>query len=807
MLGLVYEREVSRCIPAVMAGIVLYAILPYLQQHSFARAGMRCCWLGLLFFFGCMHMQSQIQFRETELAQIQEGEDISLCGEIYKKEFKQDQLLIYLKNCYAVSDKEQVACNRVLLYPDSDEYSIGDILIVNGKVNMFQTATNEGMFDARSYYRSQKIDFAIKDAGTRMAERKRLPIAERMWHLRRLAANVFESATDAITSGVLSVMILGEKSTLDTETKQLYQSMGISHILAISGLHVSLIGLGIYRFLRKRGFCYVSAFGMSGIFLFLYAVMTGSSVSTIRAVGMLFLLMLGDLWGRTYDALNALGALCLYLLCDNPFLLEYAGFVLSVSAVLGIATVGTAMQTGTLAKERETELRETGAKAADPVAQGGAIALINAAYAGVGIWLFTLPLIGYYFYEIPLYSALLNLFVVPLLKYLILLGAAGAIIGVCGGILCCDWGAVASVILLPCKWILNWYETAANFCAELPYARVIIGKPSVERIICYYAVLSLFFWLWGRYKKCHWIRIAGAVVVLSVLLIPSSKKFEVDVLDVGQGDGIYICSKEGISMFIDGGSSNVGQVGTYRILPFLKSKGVTHISYWFVSHTDEDHISGLCEVLKSGYPIEHLVVARAMASEDDVGGIPWAVAFEDDVGENSKNMKMQELIELAKACGTKIIYLKAGDEMQFTDTKITCLAPGGDTYSDDINEMCLVFLYQDNIFSGMFAGDISAETERALLKSYGGRINLDVDFYKADHHGSKYSNSREWIEALSPEISVISCSRNNTYGHPHEETLERLEAVGTSIYRTDRYGAVIVETEKDNMRAGGYLCP
>lgn len=735
--------------------------------------------LGILFFAGTSRMQSQMQFRETELAQIREGMDISLCGEIYKKEHKTDQLLIYLKNCCAVSNEEQVACNHVLLYSDSDTFSIGDILIVNGKVNMFQTATNEGMFDARSYYRSQKIDFVFYEANVKLARKNRFFLAEKLWSIRNLATKVLSAAADDITSGVMSVMLLGDKSSLDDQTKLLYQSMGISHILAISGIHVSLIGLGIYRFLRKRGMRYMYAFGISGVFLLLYAAMTGNSVSTKRAVGMLLLFMLGDLWGRAYDSLNALGGVGLYLLWINPFWMEYAGFVLSMAAVIGVTTVGKAIQIRTDGRETEDQCgthgneKETGRGmyGNEKEKQDVKCKFVNAIYIAVAIWLFTLPLIAFYYYEIPLYSALLNLFVVPLLKYLIVFGFVGVAIGLLGTACVFEWKWIVELLFLPCKWILNWYEAIAGICYSFPFSKVIVGKPSINRMICFYICLLFFALLWRKYRQKHWLRIAGVVLTTLILLIPTPKHFEVDVLDVGQGDGIYICSKEGILMFIDGGSSSVKNVGTYRILPFLKSHGAGFISYWFVSHPDADHISGLIEVLKSGYKVEHLVIAESLILSEEAC----------------------ELVEVAKRRGTEIVSLKAGDMMQFEETTITCLSPPTkqDEHGvDGANDLSLVLLYRDNDFSGMFAGDISSNVEQQIIEWYGDRRKLDVDFYKANHHGSKFSNCSKWLEVLSPEVAVISCGKKNPYGHPHGETIKRMEATGSKILRTDELGAI-----------------
>jgi competence protein ComEC len=406
--------------------------------------------------------------------------------------------------------------------------------------------------------------------------------------------------------------------------------------------------------------------------------------------------------------------------------------------------------------------------------------LMNAVYMGVGIWLFTLPLVAYYYYEIPLYSALLNLFVVPLLKYLILLGVVGAVVGVAGSVgVASNLQKIVTLILLPCQWILSWYDTAATACLNLPFAQIIVGKPSIQRMILYYAAIAVFAMIWSKQKGRHWIRLIGIASIFAVLLIPSKKTFEVDILDVGQGDGTYICTEEGISMFIDGGSSNVSSVGTYQILPFLKSKGIREISYWFVSHADADHISGLLEVVESGYQIDNLIIANRNVQDDS----------------------RDSLIELALANNINVICMKTGDILTSGQTQVICLSPDADNLYEDRNDGGLVLLYRDEHFSGMFAGDIPSEVEEAIVAQMD---LLNVDFYKADHHGSKYSSSERWLAALTPEVTSISCSSTNTYGHPHEETLERLSKVGTEIYRTDELGAIKITLEDGGISVSGY---
>lgn len=903
MLGELPASTYVIMIVAVAAALACYAALPYLVQHKYKRFWLRICGLALILICGILHMQSQIRFRERELEQIREGADISLCGEIYKKEYRKEQLRIYLKNCYAVSDQTSVACNQVMLDLPTDDYLIGELLFVNGKVHTFSSATNEGGFDERNFYFSQKIDFAVKDPRTERAAPEnngqaglRVPTSERLWRLRQRISEVYRNAMNQTLAGVLSVMLVGDKSRIDTETKSLYQKAGISHILAISGLHVSLVGMGLYRFFRRRGLKYGTAFGAAFVVILSYAFMSGNGVSTQRAVGMMLLCMLADVLGRGYDLLNALGGVVLLLLWENPFLIGYSGFQFSVTAILVIGTAGACIPVeaekvdeykkagrgterkvdekedasvemagnlGGISDEKKKDEKE-GASVAE-VGRSGDIRVLqcmNKLYGASAVWLGTLPLVALYYYEIPTYAALLNMLVLPLMPILFLCGLTGGLVG-------CVNLPIAKILLIPCTVILQIYEKLAGAFLHFPQSNLIVGKPEAFRIFLFYGSFLIIAALWKKKRSSHGLRIIGMAALFLLLVFPQKQPQEIVVLDVGQGDGTFLRTKENAAVFVDGGSSNIKSVGTYRMLPFLKAKGVRQIDYWLVSHGDFDHISGLLEVLESGYPVKHLVVSE------------WAFLNE------AETENMQKLLALADQTGTPVLTAAAGDLLWMEETRISFLWPqresGG---SSDTNDNSLVFLYEDEDFRGLFAGDISSETEKALVKTYveydskitgseehwgqmaqgagevcteqaiqgagenctgnviqGERAGcaemvmqssgenstgnviqgteecveqadavaeyqkyrknlLDVDFYKVNHHGSKYSSCEEWLAALSPKVATISCSRKNSYGHPHEETLERLQEVETIVYRTDEVGAITIRFERAEQAVG-----
>ena len=760
-------------------------------------------WLCMLaFILGGGKYLWEEQFRAAYLPFLENGMLLTVQGELTGKQVNNHQYIYELKSCMIEPDQSKcssqksVLCNRILLYSDADIYSIGQILVVDGTVELWESASKEGGFDAAAFYEARKIDFKLQDISIHAAYGKPDSIAERLWQLRLRLKAVYQETMRVQEAGIMTTMVAGDKELLDAETKRLYQSGGLTHILAISGLHISLIGMTLYRILRKGGLGFTGAGILAGTMMYGYGTMVGLSVSVQRSVGMFLLFLAAQIIGRSYDTLNALGAVAVFLLWKNPYLLWDAGFQFSFVAILGVVWVGGSM---VFTQEGQGKWKKK-------------------LYVSGAIQLATLPLAAWYYYEIPLYAVVVNLVVLPFVGVLLGVGIAGGVLGLISL-------RVAGMLLIPCQVLLGLCSRLCGIVAKFPGAMWITGRPGISRMLLYYGVLALFTVCAyrrgqrerntgnGRTGTADWEtkrtemsaaegkRVRGqeigllalGALLLGILTVPQKAEFELAVLDVGQGDGDFLRTKEGYSVFVDGGSSNVGKVGEYRILPFLKYKGVHKIDCWVVSHTDEDHISGLKEILRAGYPVRFLVF-----SEEIVRDAAW-----------------EELTSLAKEAGTKVIYLNGGDVLYFGDAKLTAIYPVGEENgrekgesaaedNADKNAASLVVLYEEDGFSGIFTGDIGSEQERQIVELLRERDDgcvesIPVDFYKAAHHGSKYSNSEEFLEVLAPQISVISCSVTNRYGHPSVEAIEHMEDSGSSVFYTMESGQITIKLE-DGMK-------
>lgn len=680
---------------------------------------------------------------------------ISFQGELYKKEFQSEKIIYYLQDVTLQGEGQEIRCPALLLYPDSDDDSIGTIFIGKAKIKPFQNRRNEGNFDQESFYNSNGIFAQLEKPQIHRRLIPKWDYRQQLYELEKAVGQVYVSYLPAEESGIMATIALGDRESLEPEAKDLFQMAGLSHILAISGLHISVVGMFLYRLLRRMRMGFALAGGLSFGVVFLYAAMSGMGNSTIRAVIMYGVMLMGEVLGSAYDSLTALAFAALVMTWCNPLLLENAGVWLSFGAAIGVVTVGKQLSSrlnGSAIERRHSSETGVGSDIREQIA------------TMLGVQLVLLPLLAMFYYEIPLYSIILNLLLLPFVGILLGSGLLGGIFGILVPFL-------GRICLYICHFLIYGYEWLADASLHLPGARQIIGCPKLWQVLVFYAVLYIACYQWQRWKT-----FAGIVIAVVILCVSPSREFEMDVLDVGQGDAIFWQSKEGVTFFVDGGSSDVKQVGKYRILPFLKYRGVRQIDYWFVSHTDEDHISGLLECMQQGYDIKHLVFSTYVV----------------------KNDNYYDLLAEAEARDIPISYVKEGGICQTRNLQVTCLAPDAkDAMNPDIcqdaNAMSMVLLVETEDYRALLTGDLPAEQERQLPL---GRIG-QVDLYKASHHGSNTSSSQEMLDIIRPKTTVISCALRNRYGHPGTEAVQRIRKTGSSIFYTMDSGQATLRAIKD----------
>ncbi len=672
-----------------------------------------------------------------------EGEEVTVTGQIYKKESRESygekQIIYYLQNITF----QGRSSDRIFPYnircelQQNTEIPLGTYIKVQGCFQFFKQATNPGEFDAATYYRIQNLCGRIISGEVLYVGSGYWGVREELYQLKMLFAQRLFRGFGEEDGGILIKMLLGDGSLLDKEIKTMYQENGIVHILSISGLHISMLGMGVYHILRKcRSGIYFSAV-CGAVFILLYGTMIGFGLSATRAIGMYLLHMIAVIWGKSYDMLTAMGMILLTMVVENPKVLFHSGFLLSFGSVCALGLL--------FPKMREY------------------IPKFSSLIVSLSVTIFTLPVQFCYFYKIPMYSAFLNLLILPFLSCVMVIGIL--VMGF----------PILEKISIAGKWILNWYELLCHLFEMLPAHTLYVGCPPVWKVVVYYVVLMLFFFFKPREKKKWPLLILVSLMVF--LSVQKEPPLRIVMMDVGQGDGILIQSSE-YAVLIDGGSSSKRDVGTYQLSPCLAYYGVDYLDAVIITHPDNDHMNGLEGLLKNGY------------------GERIRQILLPEIAIDLRQEEFAEIYVMAEMYDISIAYMSVGDEIWLGDVRMMCLHPGRGTEIEESNVYSQVYYLTHGDFSMLLTGDVEREGEIQLLRELQRRGIENVDVLKVAHHGSKYSTGEEFLRQITPGLAVISCGEDNSYGHPHEETLERLEDAGCQVLSTPECGAIVMEVER-----------
>ncbi len=698
------------------------------------------------------------------------GRQVTLIGQVYAKEFQKGVeapvLLLYVAPSALYFQNQEIPYydNFICrMQPDGLQPAIGSSVAVSGVLSVFEPATNPGQFDSRLYYATIGFSARIDRATVIREEAVVFDLREMLWQFRCRLSEGLDAVFGKEDAAILKAMLLGDKSGLPSDIKEIYKESGIMHILAISGLHIAVLGIGLESVLCKLRVPRMIGSVLCGVVMILYGIMVGMPVSAFRAVFMFLLRLLADRTGRTYDAITALVLSAVFLLIQQPLYLLNAGFLLSFLAVAAIL----------LLKPRLLPPLSERLSTKGPLFEESLPHRLDALTTSLSILFFSLPVQLSFYYETTVYAPLFNLLVLPFVGALL---AAGV------GALALWWllpfiPFLTNVLALFVHWILLAYERGGETVRNMAGAILTAGCPRIWQLICYEVLLVTVVFL----KKLVWRYRMGLLCgAFLILTVPVHRGFTVTMLDVGQGQCICMRLPDGTTWLYDGGSLDVGSVGEYRMEPYLKSQGVSRADAVFLSHGDADHISGVLEMLEDG-DIEIGMLVLPITEK--------ACAYTAE-GEFSELVLLAELREIP------VLWFEAGMAWENAGVSVQCLHPRRqEGYEDDGTEsnadsMVLYVTYND--FSMLLTGDVEEEGEEALLATLQKNNIGQVTVLQVAHHGSKYSSSAQFLEQISPQVALISCGEKNSYGHPHEETLFRLEEVGSIVLTTPKCGAIEV---------------
>lgn len=796
------------------------------------RPLLAVCLLSLVGLFCYMQIWNPPPW--TGKLQSVEGKYLDVTGQVYHKEviarYEEQIEVLYLRACYINgSNRTQISNIKLICEMNSaaGNVRLGERVRIRGVVTLFLHATNPGQFDAADYYLSQGIEGTLQESELLAkgydADEKRLAYflyewrcegKELLWRLGNVLEERLQRSLLPQDAALMSRMLLARGDAMGKEIKELYQDGGIYHILSISGMHISLLGMGVYRFLRRRSVHLPVAALFGGVLLLAYGSMIGFGISAIRAIGMYLVHLLGDVTGNSYDMLTAMGVMALGMAACNPRILYSAGYVLSFSCVFCIGyftpavtkvICGDAMlwqrrrQKGLVESIKARQLKEY---CFFKVFQRRNL---RGLAGSLSISIFTLPMQLFFFYQVPVYSVCLNLVVIPFVGVLMVLGILLLLFPV---FVPAAWGIA---------WILRLYEWFCRLFLSLPGSVFIAGKPRTWAMIVFYACMVCVVRLLNGFveakknrtagresegaikmtcRRCGWrLYLATGMIVFAVVMVCCSNRFvtRVTFLDVGQGDCSLLQTKGGINILIDTGGGT-SSVGTYRIVPALKALGVNYLDAIVITHPDYDHYCALGTVLAE--------------YGKRCGGV-----ILPGIDRESRDAEFGKVYEVMVSTQAKVpVYFAAAGDVLYErgDERLVCLSPQSGCDAGDSNAYSIVLEFESEKLSVLFTGDVEDEPENVLSNVLADRyIAVSGDaplqasttscmeeqfrILKVAHHGSSGSTGAEFLSVVRPQLAVISCGADNRYGHPHEQTLRRLADAHATVLTTPRCGAVSVE--------------
>ena len=551
---------------------------------------------------------------------------------------------------------------------------------------------------------------------------------------------------DPSVLGFLNAELTGDKSLLPESDYVAMQETGLAHIFAVSGLHcaflVTLLSLLIPP-THRRTLCAVA----SAVLVF-YMLLTGLSPSVARACVMQLFLLSAPLFRRGSDPLTSLAAALTVILLVNPYAVGSVSLQLSFAATLGMVLLA-----GRLYKSF------TGWYRGRNRAVRAALSFLAANLAAtLGALVFTAPLTAYYFNILSLVAPLAGLLAVPAAGYAFMSAFVSALLG----LVWTPLGHLAGYVpLLLVKYIL-W---VAHLLLAVPYHAVYFTNVYLRVWLLYVYTAFLGCAVTPDGKRKYALASALTVLTLAACLWLNSRwqqygAFRAAVLDVGQGESVALCSGSEAAL-VDCGSSNSYVDAGSVAADALQSAGIRRLSAVIVTHYHADHTNGLTEVL-TRLPVDTLYLPD----------------IEDEYGVRDR------LVSLAAHQGADVVFVTEPTRIALGEAVLTVYPPLLTT--GDLNEQGLTALATAGDFDLLITGDMAGQTEQLLAQTY---PLPDVEVLVVSHHGSRYSSDESFLRAITPDNAVISVG-DNRYGHPAEETLRRLQAVGATVWRTDQQGSI-----------------
>ena len=668
------------------------------------------------------------------------------------------------------------------------ELEYGDKILIKGEFVEPSESRNYGGFDYKEYLKSIKIYGTIKaDSIEILAKNSNNPI---FTFANNINLKIKENINKLIPekySAIFTGLILGDTSKVEEEVNDDFKIANISHVLAISGMHITYIVIGI-ELLLKKGIGKRKTRIITIIILVMYMFITGFAPSVVRASIMGIIMLISKLIHRKNDIWTSISLSLLILLIYNPFLILNVGLQLSYLGTIGIVCFNKNVynflrKLKIRNKKIRYKINRKFILFMDKIKEMLSVTL-SAQIVILPILLFNFNILGIYFF-------ISNILVSIIIGPIIIVGFVCILIS----FISIEIAKILSIFMSVGIQIL----ISISEISHLPFSKIYIPTPKVWQIVSYYICVIVINRIYIAFnsKKPDFtsIRIRNLVAllkfkfrqnrnkVLKVLIVLVSlvfilntipEKLKIHFVDVGQGDCTFITTPQNKTILIDGGGSMSEEydVGKSTLLPYILDRGYTKLDYVFISHFDQDHVGGILTIL------EELRVGQVYISKQE---------------QDSENY--QKFLKIVEDKKIKVKVLKQGDCLKIEkNLYFDILWPIEEQIQENVlNNNAMVMKLRYGKFSMLFTGDIEAIAEEKILDFYKekGESILKSDVLKVAHHGSKTSTTQSFFEKVNPKICLIGVGKNNMFGHPTTEVLERIN--GTKIYRTDENGEIILE--------------
>ncbi len=675
------------------------------------------------YFFGilafCFILYSLFVYNFISFKSYYNGFEKSLQGTVNSYNINGDKLTIYLKA------KEMVIVNYYFESLDEKTYyednlKLGDLISVDGELEEPQKNRVFNGFDYKKYLHNKHIFYLMNADKINVMEKN----SGLLFHFKNLVMDRINNIPKS--KGYIMTFILGDKSFIDNEVKESYQNNGISHLFAVSGMHISLFAGIMLFFLKRVSYNNYFNYGIVCLFLLFYLFLAGFPASLLRASTMFILFSINKVFNLKVSSLNILFLVIITVLFIDPFYLFDIGFQFSY------------LISGTLIMMRKR------------------IGVIKGKmkrnfYVSVVCFLVSFPICIYNFYGTNFISVFFNLFYIPFVSIIVFpLSLITFIFPFLDSIL------YYSIFVM---------ERISLFISSINFGYIIFPKVNFGVYFLYYIVIILSLW------KSKFALIFVVMLLIHKSYIYFDNNLYVYYLDVGQGDSALIrLPNNSGNILIDTGGKVTYEVEKWRekrskysivkgsTIPFLKSLGIKKLDYLILSHGDYDHI-GEAKVLIMNYNVNQVIFNCGTLSE-----------LETDL----KQVLDKKGVNYS-FCPSSISF--RNNALYFLNTKLF----------NNENDNSSVTYFEYNGYKFLFMGDAGIDREKELMDNYNLR---NIDFLKVGHHGSSTSSSKDFIDTISPRISIISVGENNRYGHPKDSVIANLR--DSKIYRTDLVGSIEV---------------